>query len=47
MRIETGEILLAMRGLRDISTNLLSTIHLADNVNDCLSESSFLNGGWG
>ena len=47
MRIETGEILLAMRGLRDISTNLLSTIHLADNVNDCLSESSFLNGWMG
>jgi DNA-binding CsgD family transcriptional regulator/tetratricopeptide (TPR) repeat protein len=43
IRIETGEILLAVRGLRDISTELLSTIHLADNVNDCLSESSFLN----
>jgi DNA-binding CsgD family transcriptional regulator len=43
MRIETGQILLAVRGLRDISTDLLSTIHLADHVNDCLSESSFLN----
>jgi len=43
MRVETAEILLAVRGLREISTDLLSTIHLADNVNDCLSESSFLN----
>jgi DNA-binding CsgD family transcriptional regulator len=44
MRIKTGEIHLAIRGLRDISTDLLTTIHLADHVNDCLSESSFLNG---
>jgi LuxR family maltose regulon positive regulatory protein len=43
MRIETAEILLAVRGLRDISVDLLSRIHLADHVNDCLSESSFLN----
>ena len=43
MRIETAEILLAVRGLREISIDLLSRIHLADHVNDCLSESSFLN----
>jgi len=47
MRIEAGEILLAMRGLREISTDLLATIHLADHVNDCLSESSFLNSWMG
>jgi DNA-binding CsgD family transcriptional regulator len=47
IRIETGEILLAVRGLRDISTDLLATIHLADHVNDCLSESSFLNSWMG
>jgi DNA-binding CsgD family transcriptional regulator len=47
MRIKTGEILLSVRGLRDVSPDLLSTIHLADNVNDCLSESSFLNGWMG
>ena len=44
IRIKTGEIHLAIRGLREISTDLLATIHLADHVNDCLSESSFLNG---
>src|SRR5262249_21408555 len=43
MRLENGEILLSVRGLRDVSTDLLDTIHLADHVNDCLSESSFLN----
>jgi len=44
MRIETGEIHLAVRGLRDISLDLLAGIHLAAHVDDCLSESSFLNG---
>jgi len=44
MRIETGEIHLAIRGLREISPDLLARIHLADHVDDCLSESSFLNG---
>ena len=44
MRIETGEIHLAMRGLREISPDLLARIHLADHVDDCLRESSFLNG---
>jgi DNA-binding CsgD family transcriptional regulator len=43
MRIETGEIHLAVRGLRDLPTDLLDTIHLLDHVHDCLSESSFLN----
>jgi ATP/maltotriose-dependent transcriptional regulator MalT len=47
MRIKTGEILLAVRGLGSLSIDLLSTIHLADHVNDCLSESSFLNGWMG
>jgi ATP/maltotriose-dependent transcriptional regulator MalT len=47
MRIKTGEIFLAVRGLREVSPELLSAIHLADNVNDCLSESSFLNGWMG
>jgi LuxR family maltose regulon positive regulatory protein len=47
MRIKTGEIFLALRGLREVSTDLLSTIHLADHVNDCMSESSFLNGWMG
>jgi len=44
IRIETGEIHLAVRGLGDISPDLLARIHLADHVDDCLSESSFLNG---
>ena len=35
--------LIGVRGLRDVTPDLLSAIHLADNVNDCLSESSFLN----
>ena len=43
MRIKAGEILLGVRGLREVTPELLSAIHLADNVNDCLSESSFLN----
>jgi DNA-binding CsgD family transcriptional regulator len=43
MRIKAGEILLGVRGLREITPELLSAIHLADNINDCLSESSFLN----
>ena len=43
MRMKAGEILLGVRGLREITPELLSAIHLADNVNDCLSESSFLN----
>jgi len=47
MRIETGRILLAFHGLGEFSTDLLATIHLADHVNDCLSESSFLNGWMG
>ena len=47
IRIKTGEIILAVRGLREVSPDLLSSIHLADNVNDCLSESSFLNGWMG
>jgi hypothetical protein len=42
-RIKTGEIFLALRGLRQISTDLLNAIHLADHINDCFSESSFLN----
>jgi len=44
IRIETGEIHLAIRGLGDISPDLLARIHLADHVDNCLSESSFLNG---
>ena len=47
MRIKAGEIFLALRGLREVTTELLTTIHLADRVNDCLSESSFLNGWMG
>jgi LuxR family transcriptional regulator, maltose regulon positive regulatory protein len=47
MRIKTGEIFLALRGLCEVSTDLLSTIHLADHVNDYMSESSFLNGWMG
>ena len=43
MRVKAGEILLGVRGLREVTPELLSAIHLADNVNDCLSESSFLN----
>ena len=43
IRIKAGEILLGVRGLREVTPELLSAIHLADNVNDCLSESSFLN----
>src|SRR4029450_6539961 len=44
MRLKTGEIFIALRGPREVPTHLLSTIHLADHVNDCMSESSFLNG---
>jgi LuxR family transcriptional regulator, maltose regulon positive regulatory protein len=43
VRVKTGELFLTVRGLRQVSPDLLSAIHLADGVNDCLSESSFLN----
>jgi DNA-binding CsgD family transcriptional regulator len=43
IRIKTGELFLAVRGLGEIKPDLLSGIHLAETANDCLSESSFLN----
>jgi DNA-binding CsgD family transcriptional regulator len=43
IRVKTGELFLIVRGLREVSPDLLSAIHLADNANDCLRESSLLN----
>src|SRR3954454_31567 len=43
IRIKTGELFLTVRGLGKVTPDLLSAIHLADNSNDCLGESSLLN----
>ena len=43
LRVQTGRILLGVRGLGPVDPDLLSSIHLADRAGDCLIKSSFLN----